>query len=408
MKRLAMLCVCVLVAASCAVRGQAAGPAMVLPQIGEPTPWTHQPVLDPVQEFQFAIVADRTASPRAGVFEDAMRKLNLLQPEFVMSIGDVIPGYTEDRDLLNSQWADVEAIIGRLQMRYFHVPGNHDMTNATERQEWARRFGPGYYHFVYRDALFLVLSTEEDRPPGISSVQAEYVARVLAENKGVRWTFVFMHFPLWLAADPAAVGWTAVDAMLADRPHTVFAGHVHRYTKYVRGGYDHYVLATTGGGSDMTGPRNGEFDEVVWVTMTPKGPSVANLDLTGIWDKDVLTETADALRGKFAKGQVVMAPIAAGPGPFGGGTSELRVTNAAESPMTFSADVPRAPTAAGGAGGVRSRRGARRDRDAQHQGDLHRGHGGRRGAAPGAGLDGAGRRGGAGAGRDQRFVRTGH
>ena len=334
MKRLAMLCACVLLAEYCAVRGLA-GPAMVLPPVGEPTPWTRQGVLDPVQEFQFAIVSDRNGGMRPGVFEDAVRKLDLLQPEFVISVGDLIPGYTEEPKKLEAQWADIEATIGRLDMRYFHVPGNHDLTNAVERQDWARRFGPAYYHFVYRNALFLVLNTEETDTPGISSEQADYVARALAENKDVRWTFVFMHEPLWTSGYSSA-GWKTVDALLADRPHTVFAGHVHRYTKYVRGGYDYYVLATTGAGSELTGPREGQFDEIVWVTMTPKGPSVVNIDLTGIWDKDVLTETADALRNKLARGEVALAPIAAGAGPFGGGTSELRVSNPGETPMTFS------------------------------------------------------------------------
>jgi len=46
--------------------------------------------------FQFAIVTDRTGGHRPGVFMEGIHKLNLLQPEFVMSVGDLIEGYTED------------------------------------------------------------------------------------------------------------------------------------------------------------------------------------------------------------------------------------------------------------------------------------------------------------------------
>ena len=39
-------------------------------------------------------MSDRTGGNRWGVFQDAIFKLNLLQPEFVMSVGDMIQGYT--------------------------------------------------------------------------------------------------------------------------------------------------------------------------------------------------------------------------------------------------------------------------------------------------------------------------
>ncbi|MCH7944837.1 MAG: serine/threonine protein phosphatase, partial [Armatimonadetes bacterium] len=58
-------------------------------------PWTHLDLVNDPENFQFAIVTDRTGGHRAGVFPDAMRKLNLLQPEFVMSVGDPVEGYTE-------------------------------------------------------------------------------------------------------------------------------------------------------------------------------------------------------------------------------------------------------------------------------------------------------------------------
>ena len=55
-------------------------------------PWTSEDFLDDPQEFQFAIVSDRTGGARKGVFERAVKALNLLRPEFVMSVGDLIEG----------------------------------------------------------------------------------------------------------------------------------------------------------------------------------------------------------------------------------------------------------------------------------------------------------------------------
>ena len=57
-----------------------------------PTPWTNLEFQNDPNNFQFAIVTDRTGSPRPGIFEDAVMKLNWLMPEFVMSVGDLIRG----------------------------------------------------------------------------------------------------------------------------------------------------------------------------------------------------------------------------------------------------------------------------------------------------------------------------
>ncbi len=51
-------------------------------------PWTDLDLNNRPENFQFAIVTDRTGGHRPGVFPSACRKLNLLQPEFVMSVGD--------------------------------------------------------------------------------------------------------------------------------------------------------------------------------------------------------------------------------------------------------------------------------------------------------------------------------
>ena len=257
-----------------------------------PTPWTSLKPNQSADQFQFAIVTDRTGGIRPGVFNTAIDKLNLLQPEFVMSVGDLIMGYTEDTVELNRQWDEFNAMVGRLDMPFFYVPGNHDITNRVQEKMWRRRFGPTYYHFVYKDVLFLCLNSEDlVRGAGwgaIGDEQYAYIQRTLAENADVRWTLVFFHQPLWEQNDPRR--WPDVEELLRDRPHHVFAGHVHHYVKYTRNNGRYYTLATTGGGSRLRGPRLGEFDHVSWVTMTDGGPIIANLALDGIFSDSVTTE----------------------------------------------------------------------------------------------------------------------
>ncbi len=221
-----------------------------------------------------------------------IEKLNLMQPEFVMSVGDLIEGYSEDTARLQAEWDEFEGFIDHLEMPFFYVPGNHDKTNDEMARIWRERFGLAYYHFVYKDVLFLCLDSEDMlRGSGMGSIsdtQFEYARSVLEKYEEVRYTFVFMHQPLWIqVVDPKR--WADLEQILARRPHTVFVGHHHNYVKYDRNEGEYYILATTGGGSNLRGPAMGEFDQVVWVTMKQDGPRIANLLLEGILDEDVLS-----------------------------------------------------------------------------------------------------------------------
>src|SRR5262249_14438497 len=71
-------------------------------------PWTTLELNNQPRNFQFAIVTDRTGGHRPGVFADAVRKLNLLQPEFVISVGDLIEGYSEDPGQWALEWAEFQ------------------------------------------------------------------------------------------------------------------------------------------------------------------------------------------------------------------------------------------------------------------------------------------------------------
>jgi hypothetical protein len=241
-------------------------------------------------DFQFAIISDRTGGHRARVFSRAVDQLNLLQPEFVLSVGDLIEGYTRNREVLAQEWREFQGYLGRLQMPFFFVPGNHDLANAIQDKLWQEKFGRSYYEFVYRNVLFLMLNSED--PPGIdyghiSPEQLAWLEKTLAANKDVRWTLVFVHKPMWAAPKPEEGGWVEVEKFLKDRPYTVFAGHIHSYYKYVRQGRNYYQLATTGGASRVRGVEYGEFDHIVWVTMKKDGPVLANVLLDGVLPEDL-------------------------------------------------------------------------------------------------------------------------
>jgi Calcineurin-like phosphoesterase len=289
------------------------------PRIDGPKPWTAKSFDDSADNFSFAVVTDLYSGYRPGVFEVAAAELGLLHPAFILTIGDQIEGGTEDKAKLNAEWDEFDARLAATHAPYFHVGGNHDLTNLAQRQVWEARYGRRYYHFIYKGVLFLVLDTEdysavrlqeiyklrddylradktdhakaetlpyatlmEAKVGEISPEQSTYFEKVLAANRKARWTVLLMHKPVWNRPDNRGLG--RIEAALKGRPYTLINGHLHRYSYTVRNGRDYIMLGTTGGGRAFDGSQ-GAMDHMMWVTMTTDGPSIANLRLDGVLDK---------------------------------------------------------------------------------------------------------------------------
>ena len=94
-------------------------------------PWTNLSLNNDPATFHFVIMSDRTGGHRPRIFSQAIEQVNLLQPAFVLSVGDLIEGYTKDASRLAEEWKEFQGFTHRLQMPFFYVPGNHDLTNAT-------------------------------------------------------------------------------------------------------------------------------------------------------------------------------------------------------------------------------------------------------------------------------------
>ncbi len=286
---------------------------------GEATPWTHKTFDDEREKFTFALFSDLTGGEREGVFNVAIAQLNLLRPELIVNVGDLIEGGTTDEARLAREWGSFDERAGEARAPVFYTGGNHDLTNPDMWQVFEERYGRRYYHFIYKDVLFLVLDTEDNPPefqrdffriraeaievieregwdalPGteygrmverksgrISPEQAAYFREVVAQNPQVRWTFVLMHKPAWERPDEE--NFSTVEAALEGRPYTVFYGHVHSYQYVQRHGRDYIRLATTGGVQDAG--KEMAVDHVTLVTVSETGVDIANLRLSGIFDK---------------------------------------------------------------------------------------------------------------------------
>jgi predicted phosphodiesterase len=298
--------------------GSSDTPEFSPPVTGAAHPWIDAPFDAANDKFTFAIHADLTGGEREGVFAVAIEQLNMLRPEFIISVGDLIEG-SGDLAELNRQWDSFDERASRARSPVFYVGGNHDRTGEAMQDVWERRLGPAYYHFRYKDVLFLVFDTEDNPPErmreiqkarqaalkfaavddwdafnaseyanlpenqggNITAAQSRYMIDAINANSDVRHTFLLIHKAPWLRQDLTA--FTDIEDALADRPYTVFHGHVHSYQYQERKGRDYIRLATTGG---VFLPETGRsMDHVTLVTVDDDGVDIANLLLEGILDK---------------------------------------------------------------------------------------------------------------------------
>ncbi len=286
---------------------------------GGTVPWTHANFDNEPGKFSFALFSDLTGGERDGVFEVAVEQIRLLRPELIINVGDLIEGGSMDREQLEREWDSFDERANRARAPVFHVGGNHDLTNPVMWEVWEGRYGKRYYHFIYRNVLFLVLDTE-DNPPDfqqyiheirldalrvvelkgweaaaeteygrleerksgrIGKVQADYFRKVIAQNPEVRWTFLLMHKPAWQRPDEE--NFSTIETALGGQAYTVFYGHVHSYLHEQRHGRDYIRLGTTGGVHIPGRPM--AIDHVTLVTVSTEGTDIANLRLSGIFNK---------------------------------------------------------------------------------------------------------------------------
>ena len=295
-------------------------------------PWTDLDFYNDPANFQFAIVSDNTGGMRPGIFEKGVEKLNMMMPEFVLSVGDLIQGYTQDTNRIREEWKDFHQKVEKLNVPFFYLPGNHDITNPVMQNEWEDLYGRRYYNFIYKDVLFIILDSNDDDEYNLSENQKSFIINTLTENQDVKWTFLLLHHPIWKYDTGGR--FEEVEKALAGRKHTVIAGHEHRYQYIERNNSNYYVLATTGGGSALRGNRFGQFDHFVWVTMGDDGPIMANLRLDGILAHDISNdETAKMARSMLDNTRFDFLVLTNQGDKFTNGTAYLHFRNKSNVPL---------------------------------------------------------------------------
>lgn len=211
------------------------------------------------ESVSFVVFGDRTGGKPEGVrvLERAVETANRLDPDFVMTVGDLVQGYAGP-DAWIPQMTEYKAAMARLKAPWYPVAGNHDVYGgkahpAGNADLWKQHFGPLWYSFDHAWAHVVCLFSDEAlsfadpaKDQNFTDAQVEWLAKDLAETKAEQ-VFVFLHHPRWLYE---GTNWPRVHELLVKdgRCRAVVCGHLHTYRDDgVKDGIRYVVLAMTGG-----------------------------------------------------------------------------------------------------------------------------------------------------------------
>lgn len=244
--------------------------------------------VDDMTPVRFAVLGDRTGDHVPGVYEQIVEEVARLRPDFVMTVGDMIEGFTDDSVQLAEQWQEYRYLISPLVAPIHFTPGNHELSSDRAAAAYKENVGRTYYSFNFDRVHIVVLDvarweTAEEMPPE----QLAWLEKDLKTFKNSLYTMVFMHKPFW---------WETVVHSRPDTLHSlfkkygvdaVFAGHFHDYFSIDYQGIQYTCLGSSGGGME------GDFGDLgyhfLYVTLDSRGVHIAPIKMGSVQPWDIMT-----------------------------------------------------------------------------------------------------------------------
>ena len=255
------------------------------------------PAENPVR---FVILGDRTGDAEPGVYEQIIVEAERLKPEFVITVGDMIDGYTQDTLQLISEWDSLLQMFEAFSVPVYFTAGNHDITYDIAESSYRRFAGEPNYSFDHRGLHFTVFDNSRWESSGeLPEGYLRWLENDLKQNQGAAYIFVFMHKPFWYRTTLQSFPDTLHTLFRTYGVDAVVTGHFHQYFAADLDGIAYTSLGSSGGstGTDLIGPKY----HFAWVTVDDKGINLAPIAYESVLPRDVVTgeETLLMYKSKY-------------------------------------------------------------------------------------------------------------
>lgn len=249
--------------------------------------------------FHFIVLGDSRPHfrelPQARSFKEMLGEINLISPDFVINVGDLIFGYACEEKEVRRQYEDYVSTIKRCLVPYYNVVGNHEIAGEKGEELYEEYLGKLYYSFDYKGSHFIVLDTDINREIGrrgdtgtLGDKQYNWLKEDLKKNEDKENLFVFMHKPMFDDAQASSTCWEdkaerdKVAKLLKEfNVRMVFAGHIHIYRTFMREGITYYISG--GGGAETSYPEKGGFYHYLLIKVKDKEVKVEVIEPLHLW-----------------------------------------------------------------------------------------------------------------------------
>lgn len=232
---------------------------------------------------RFAIIGDRTGGHIPGVYGETVEEIERMRPDFVMTVGDMIEGYTADTAVLAKEWKEYDSLVAHLSMPIYYTPGNHDITMDEMQDSYEKYAGKPYYSFDQRGIHLIILDNSRfEDVNDFPEEQLNWLIDDLEKNEHAQYKLVFFHKPFWSKTIVYGKPDTLHSIFKEYGVDAVFNGHFHTY---FYGEYDGIKYIDVGSsGADTEVGLSGIKFHFVWVTVDDDGIHVAPIVHDGVRD----------------------------------------------------------------------------------------------------------------------------
>lgn len=264
--------------------------------------------------FTFAVLGDSRpifpGLPQGKPFKDIINEIELIHPDFMIDVGDLVFGYMSDENEVRRQYKDFVDTIKPITVPFYLVLGNHEVAGAKGEDAYKEFINKNlYYSFTYKNSYFVVLDTDMQLGKSgdtgiIGKEQLEWLKNDLEKNKNAKYKFAFMHRPMFGDEKGESIGWSDRNEVLAVeelfkkyKMEIVFAGDWHIFRKFIKEGIIYYI--TGGGGAEISGePQDSNFLHYILVKVKDDKLEATVFQPNGLWAEYSSENNGTKMAGK--------------------------------------------------------------------------------------------------------------